>query len=618
MLAAFSITRYRLSCKRVFMKQYLRTAIHRVLICGCMLFSHCFAYPHNITTTDNFESKTHWLLGEGWTSSSVTPSGLMLQSNGVNDCDAWCASDLGKSWMIFSKIVINKPSVSPSNKDRNTPGSVSLVLDSSRSKPIIIFRIIRMSAGVSSVEMDLASYKNQRAKRLVTSGWMPEAGDSYYLRIVKPLRAPFFLVEVYGEGSFSYFTQTPSFSSHVLSGIKRIGLQTHSIAATISDIHISPFPYESKSYVLMADEAIRDLVNHYWKGGPGTGHIIPTWNGWPSRHFFSQGGMWERGMMIFALDAYYRTARDPIVKSRIQSEWNWIKRVYTPSELTTAGNSVQPACDDSGWDALLYLTFYHYTRDPLALKYARELVQSSFNRWLDNDLGGGMWYDDHKQIKSLYQVGIILAALKIQSLTHDPSLFHTALSCYEWMESHLLRSDGLYCCDFGKDGPIGKERPNDIHQSASVTYLGGDMAMGVIQSLLYRITGKERYRRDALRTVHAITAHLTKKGILLNDRDAWTDGAFAGAWVSHVLSLDGIRRSDIDLILRTAKSIFLHDRTSDGYYGGSWNGPPDGFESAWSRNGSRPQQLTTSSDSVNILTAAALLDSHSADGGNRR
>lgn len=591
------------------MKQYLPTAIRCALICGCILFSYCFAYPHTITTAGSFEAKTHWLLGKGWMSSSVTPSGLMLQSNVENDCDAWCKSDLGKSWMIFTKVFIQNPSVSPSKTDRNTPGSVSLVLGSSGNKPIILFRIVRMVSGVSAVEINLASYKHQRTERLVASGWMPEAGDCYYLRIIKPFRAPFFLVEVYGEGSFSYVTQTPSFSSHTLSEIKRIGLETHAIETTISDIHVSSFPYELKSNILLADKAIRDLVDHYWVGGPGTGHIIPTWNGWQSRHFFPQGGMWERGMMIFALDSYYRSSRDPIVKYRIQSEWNWIKRVYTPSELTTAGNSVQPACDDSGWDALLYLTFYHDTRDPLALKYARELVQSSFNRWLDNDLGGGMWYDDHKQIKSLYQVGIILAALKIQSLTHDSSLLHTALSCYGWMESHLLRSDGLYWCDFGKDGPIGKERPNDIHQSSSVTFLGGDMAMGVIQSLLYQITGEERYRREALRTAHAISAHLTKQGILLDDRDAWTDGAFAGEWVSHVLPLKGMPRSDNDLILRTAKSIFLHDRTPDGYYGGSWNGPPDGYDSAWSRNGSRPQQLTTSADTVNILSAAALLES---------
>jgi predicted alpha-1,6-mannanase (GH76 family) len=600
------------------MKNPLLNAIRCAFIGGCILSPHYFAHARKFPRKVTDRGKLQWMLGEGWTSNPSASSGLELHTNGAKVCDAWCTAGFGKAWTIFIKVTVNKPSIGPSKTDRNTPGSVCLVFGSSGNSPIILFRIVRMASGVSSVEMDLPSDKRQDAKRIFYSGWMPEAGDCYYVRIIRPRCASFFLVEVYGEGSFSYFTRTPSFSPHILSGIKRIGLQANAIATTISDIHISPFPYGAKSYVLMAYQGIRDLVNHYWEGGPGTGHIVPTWNGWRSPHFFTQGGMWERAMMIFALDTYYRSTRDQIAKYRIQSEWSWIKRHYNPRELTTAGNSVQPACDDSGWDALLYLTFYHYTRDPFALKCARELVQSAFDRWMDTSYGGGMWYNDQKRIKSLYQTGIILAAMKISRLTHDPSLYRSALSCYEWVENHLLRSDGLYWCDYGEDGPIGKRRPDDIHQAESVTFLGGDMAMGVIQSLLYRITDENRYRQEALRTVRAIAVHLTKRNILLDDRDAWTNASFAGEWVSNVLFLNGIRRSDRDMIMRTAKSIFLHDRTPEGYYGGCWDGPPDGFNSAWSRNGSLPQQLMTSADSVNILAAAALLESRTAEGGNRR
>ena len=58
----------------------------------------------------------------------------------------------------------------------------------------------------------------------------------------------------------------------------------------------------------------------------------------------------------------------------------------------------------------------------------------------------------------------------------------------------------------------------------------------------------------------------------------------------------------------TARAIYTRARTPDGYYGGCWNGPADGAASRWSSIGSRPQQLMTSTNAVNMIVAAAVID----------
>src|SRR6266480_1825057 len=48
--------------------------------------------------------------------------------------------------------------------------------------------------------------------------------------------------------------------------------------------------------------------------------------------------------------------------------------------------------------------------------------------------------------------------------------------------------------------------------------------------------------------------------------------------------------------------------TSHGFYGGSWSGPSEGTNSAWWAIGSKPEQITTSSSSANVILAAAFFD----------
>ena len=94
-------------------------------------------------------------------------------------------------------------------------------------------------------------------------------------------------------------------------------------------------------------------------------------------------------------------------------------------------------------------------------------MNNAFKRWLDDQLGGGMWYRDQKDMKSLYQIGIVFSALQIYEATKDAAFYDRALNCYNWMESHLLRSDGLYWCDYNTSGPVGHATPNHIGEAGS-------------------------------------------------------------------------------------------------------------------------------------------------------
>ncbi len=361
----------------------------------------------------------------------------------------------------------------------------------------------------------------------------------------------------------------------------------------------------------LARGALRDVLGHFWTGDATTGHIVNTSHGRTENLHDPRGGLWERATLYIAMDTAREALGDADLAQRLTADWQRTKTVFTPAELEACGEASRTnwASDDAGWSALMYLTAYHITKDTAALDRARGIVNNAFDRWMDDDLGGGMWYRDDHQDKSLYQASIILAALRLHALTGDETLRQRAMSCYDWVELHLLRDDGLYWCNYDRNGPIGKRRPDDVKEGGSPVFLGGCMAMGVVHATLYHTTGEEKYKERALRTADGLLAKLvTPEGVYINDRDAWTNGVFAGNWAREVLSLPGIGPRHIQALKATAESIVKNARTPTGFYGGSWSGPAEGPGSRWWVKNSRPEQITTSANSLNLVLAAALLE----------
>jgi len=353
-----------------------------------------------------------------------------------------------------------------------------------------------------------------------------------------------------------------------------------------------------------------DLLNHFWTGSPISGHIVGTSHGMPTTSPKNERGiLWERAMMFITLENLWQATGDATLQQRLRADWSYTKMMFSVEELEACGQAsgINWAADDAGWSALMYLAAHYATGDMNALARARGLVRASFHHWLDDQMGGGMWYSDKRDHKSLYQNALVLAALRIHELTGDEYFREQALKCYTWMEKHLLRDDGLYWCDYGAAGPSGQNRPKDIHEAGSVVFLGGNMAMGVIHARLFRSTKDDKYRERALRNAAALVKQITTtEGIFIDDRDAWTNGVFAGDWAREVLTLPGADSALRDALRKTADSIFSEDRTSAGFYGGSWSGPAEGESSVWWKKKSLPEQIMTSANAVNMIVAACI------------
>jgi len=375
-------------------------------------------------------------------------------------------------------------------------------------------------------------------------------------------------------------------------------------------------PPEKTDHIALATAAVDGLLRHFWVGDEATGHVLPTYAGRGDPKPPDQRGiLWERATFVSLLESLFQVTRDPALQRRIAAEWRSVRDQFSPAELESCGGGSQnPACDDAGWSALMYLRIYRATQDPEALARARGLVLNSLDRWTDHEFGGGLWYRDGRDGKSSVQAALILAALWVAEVARDRALWDRAAELAEWCQEHLLRSDGLYWWWYWRGGPERYWEPRS--EGVSDTFLGANMAVAVIHARLYGDTGQPVYLQRALCAADAVVAGETDgKGALLNDRDAWANGYFMGEWVREVVPLPDAEREYAQVIRRTAQAVWERARTPDGYFGACWNGPAEGTGCPWSSPGipirsskSFPEQIMTSSCAANVIVAAAQLD----------
>jgi hypothetical protein len=384
----------------------------------------------------------------------------------------------------------------------------------------------------------------------------------------------------------------------------------------------SPSPTDPHSATLKqaATLAVQDLMDHWWIGNPSSGHLRPTHGGCAVEK--GRGVIWERATVICALEPL-AVAGDAAARERICAQWRFDKSQYTMKELQACGpGSGAPWCDDAAWQVMYYVIAWRQSGDPDALTAARGLLENIHNRWSDDQLGGGLWYNDRHQVKSLYGAAYVYGALGIYAETGEQKYLDLALAEYQWIETHLLRADHLYWCDFSagpptnpehQAGPIGADRPNSIHTAGSVSYLGGNLGMAACQAWLYQITGQDSWREAALRTTSAIHQHLCDNtGYFINDRDAFTNGFFTGAWAQRLSGLQGSEPA-FENLRRTAWTI-AHRRTGPeyrpiygpagtGFYPADWDGG-----NKWESHESLANMMHVSATSVSFITAASILD----------
>ncbi|MBI5469704.1 peptidoglycan-binding protein [Candidatus Kaiserbacteria bacterium] len=368
------------------------------------------------------------------------------------------------------------------------------------------------------------------------------------------------------------------------------------------------------------DTAIEDLFKNFWTGPRDTGHITPTWGGIVGELLpDSRGATWPASTFLNVLYAKYLINPSETNSQPIRAEWNYLKSVFSDSEFTSCGahSAMNFGSDDTGWNAAAFLKIYDVTQDTRALTLAKGAVQCGFIRWGDAQLGGGLWYNDDKNAKSLYQIGLTLDAFRIFQLTHDESYLTLAKQSYEWMQQKLSRTDNIYWTDYGwwtadhsaSPAPLGIERPNDIHLAGSVSFLAGTMAMDVMHARMFRLTNDDIYKQRAINTARGIfNTFIDSNSGFLDDRDGWANGTFVREWIIEVYPLlpVDLQQKAAEMFIKTAQSVLANDRTADGYYGPDWNGPSD---AVWS-NGTKAQQIMTSATAIDFVAGPPLIDAH--------
>ena len=310
-----------------------------------------------------------------------------------------------------------------------------------------------------------------------------------------------------------------------------------------------------------------------------------------------------------------------------------------------------------------------YPMRPPSLGFLRAEENMNDNRW--------------KSLYAVGVISVALELLMMAAET-DPAwkttysrLWEDVFGAYEWIEANLLRAteatvdvagesgsaatlprtfadglqnggeytipatvaDNLYWTDYNenrtgaggywnelpveKNGPTGASRGVlYIQEAGSFSFMGGAMAMAVCHARVYALTGDEIYLNRAVRTVWALTDSKlhTRNGILVNDRDAWANGFFAGMYAREALTLPGVRAIDVDVLINTGISAFENCRVviapgmdlgkadeawynGKAFYRAEWSGGD-----AWTKNAdsnTQPTQIMTCGSTVNMIMAAA-------------
>lgn len=551
---------------------------------------------------DDFSTGSqNWFPGPTWSVTNPAPGVYFYRSDCSTNDQTWrFYAPAGSSWQFQSDIKFQSL--------YGTYGTGSLALAQTNDWTTLLADVIR-SSGTVRIQV---GYYDTSWHTALDSGTLSSSASAYHVMFSRPAGANYLQVKVQATNGFSYTGTTAVISTQVLDSVKVPGYRANGAVIDFANLQFNtPVTNQSLHYLFLATNTMNDLLSNYWIGDAVTGHVVNT-HGTQLTNT-THPVLWERGMFLNCIDDLWHLTGAPALQSRIQADWAYTTNIFTTSQLQNCGAGTRIiAVDDAGWTAGMYLHIYDDTGNQFALQQAVALVNNAFNRWLDNQLGGGMWRDDDKTYKSLYQVSDALDALRIYQATGDQTFYDRAMQCYNWMETYLLRTnlDNLYWCDYNTNGPDGQDRPEDITEGGSVVFLGGNMGMAVLHARLYQMTGDTNYLNRAIRTANAIfnSPLVTPGGVYLDDRDPNVEGTYAGDWAREVLTLPGIDPRHWSMLWSTADSIYNNARTTNGYYGGSWSGPADGPGSIYWVNGAIPQILAVSCSSANMILSSAVLE----------
>lgn len=438
-----------------------------------------------------------------------------------------------------------------------------------------------------------------------------------------------------------------------------------------------------------AQTVLGTLAGHFYD--PAGRHIRPTDGGGPRNGLVDDSlatpSLWQMESFENALFNDWTYLGGPLSREKLIDQWQYVQSVTAFAPRVLAGDGAGRTIftfDDAVWQGTYLMHAHIATGDPRALAYLALLIPATTRRFADPDTRHnppiryadgfvaptyGCLYTEidnpsfktYGKVSSMFEAGLALLAVYVHERSGTPGALAYARHSYDWMRDRLRTPDPSDPPPRGAQAPAtpGARKAADIYEcqlnlnaaggtgqdpgapflapdqgffgkpvrNLDSTYLGGALMMAVLGARLFRLTGDDRYRRDAVATAAAIVRPnaygrtVAGRTLIANTRDPHSEGHWLLPFAAETLALPGAPAATRQAIIDTADHMLAHCLTPDGYVTADWAGPErDPFGAGgrgtdlWAQDyaanpGSLggPRQIMTSSESLCMIQAGAYL-----------
>lgn len=311
-----------------------------------------------------------------------------------------------------------------------------------------------------------------------------------------------------------------------------------------------PFKSDEKATYLASEDTIReDRVAYLWP----TSGVFSAVNALLKTTEEQEYLALLENKILPGLSNYYDTTRTPVCYQ---------------SYITGVGESDR-FYDDNIWLAIDFLDTYEITGNPDYLTKSETLwqfIQSGY----DEKLGGGIyWCEQKRKTKNTCSnAPAAVLALQLFLATNDSNYLDWGTGIYEWTKQNLQDpADHLYFDNVNLKGKVDQRK---------YTYNSGQMLQAA--GLLYQITGKEQYLKEARQIAVSAIDHFTKAFV---NQDGKSIRLFrnTGNWFNAVLLRGYMQLYKVDknpeflYIFQENMDYLWHAvRNKDGLFSKDWSG----------------------------------------------
>jgi predicted alpha-1,6-mannanase (GH76 family) len=290
---------------------------------------------------------------------------------------------------------------------------------------------------------------------------------------------------------------------------------------------------------------------------------------------------WKQALMLEVLqDAYDRSGNKSYYDYVVKLSDSILQR-YGDNWLDGPGSNTDHLTDDPMWMTLAFLRSYEITNNETYLQAARNTFDGIWNKYADEELGGGIWWNGVARTdKNTCNNGAAaIAAVKLSQALQDDSYLNKAKSLYEW-EKRNLYVNGRVLDHVTKN----RDGSTDI-ATWEFTYNQG-VFIGAAH-FLFQATKDTAYLNDAIAAADYSVQHLTDTNYILqfDSEDGVEAGAgFKGIFVRYMnllINKDGQKQYAAWMNLNAA-TAWGNRRGSDNLMYKDWSvKTPDGAITSW-------------------------------------